>query len=68
MIRPATADDAAQICDIYNHYVTHTAITFEESPVTPEDMAQRIAEILEALPWLVCEEGGRLWGFAYASK
>jgi len=30
MIRFATPDDATRICAIYNHFVQHTAITFEE--------------------------------------
>jgi L-amino acid N-acyltransferase YncA len=68
MIRPATTDDASQICAIYNHYVAHTPITFEERPVTPEEMTQQIAEVMEALPWLVGEEDGKVLGFAYASK
>jgi L-amino acid N-acyltransferase YncA len=68
MIRPATTDDAAQISDIYNHYVTHTTVTFDERPVTPEDMTQQIVEVLEGLPWLVWDEDGRVRGFAYSSK
>jgi L-amino acid N-acyltransferase YncA len=68
MIRPATTDDAAQICDIYNHYVMQTTITFEERLVVPDDMTQRMTEVLETLPWLVCEEDGKVRGFAYANK
>jgi L-amino acid N-acyltransferase YncA len=68
MIRPATTNDAVQICDIYNHYAMHTVVTFDERPVTPEDMTQQIVEVLEGLPWLVWDENGKLQGFAYASK
>lgn len=68
MLRNATTDDAAQICEIYNHYVLQTPITFEEQPVTPDDMVHRIRETMESLPWLVWEEDGRLLGFCYASK
>lgn len=46
----------------------HSAITFEERPVAPDEMTQRIAEVLEGLPWLVWEEDGEVGGFAYASK
>ena len=68
-IRTATASDAAQIAPIYNHYIAATCITFETEPVTVEDMAQRIRETLDLpLPWLVLEEGGRIGGYAYASK
>jgi len=66
MIRSITSDDAVQICDIYNHYVLHTAVTFEEEAVTTEEMVRRIEEILPKLPWLVWEEAGRLLGYSYA--
>ena len=69
IIRPATQDDAAAICAIYNHYVATTTISFEEEPVAPADMAQRIADVGGAgLPWLVAESEGHLLGYAYATK
>jgi len=43
-IRSAGPDDARQIARIYNHYVTHTYVTFEEEPVSPEHMRERSAE------------------------
>ena len=51
-IRTATTADAEQICSIYNHYVLNTTITFEEERVTCEDIAQRIDDVVPALPWL----------------
>src|ERR1700744_2308048 len=68
MIRPATPEDAAAICAIYNHYVLETTITFEESAVIPEDMESRVRETLESLPWLVWDDDAGIHGFAYASK
>ena len=68
MIRSVTGDDAKAICDIYNHYVEHTTVTFEEAPVSVEGMAGRIQEIAGAYPWLVLEEGKRVVGYAYASR
>jgi L-amino acid N-acyltransferase YncA len=71
-IRPAVPDDAAEIARIYNHYVMNTVVTFEEQPVRPDLMAQRMAEVsTAALPWLVAEtdgriSDGRISGFAYA--
>jgi Cu/Ag efflux protein CusF len=44
VIRPATMADAGAIARIYNHYVAHTVITFEEHAVSAEEMAERIAE------------------------
>lgn len=68
-IRDATTDDAAQIAAIYNHYIAHTIVTFEEDPVTSDDIAQRITETQEqALPWLVCVDDENVVGYAYASK
>lgn len=68
MIRPATPDDAAAIVAIYNHYVATTVISFEERPVTPDEMAGRIGDVMASLPWLVYEAGGRVLGYAYATK
>lgn len=69
LIRPATAGDAIAICAIYNRYVTGTTISFEEEPVTPSEMARRIADVQSAeLPWLAMLENGKLVGYAYATK
>ncbi len=68
MIRGVELTDAYAICAIYNPYVTETIITFEESPVSPRAMTDRIKEITETLPWLVDCEKGVLKGYAYASK
>lgn len=70
MIRPAQPADAGEIADIYNHYISATVVTFEEVPVSPEAIGDRIRETQAAdLPWLVAlDEAGNLVGFAYASK
>lgn len=69
MIRPATPSDADAIARIYNHYVLDTIVTFEEQPVSVQEMAERISEVAAAaLPWLVAEEAGQVIGYAYASK
>ena len=69
-VRATTASDAAQVAEIYNHYVLTSTIPFEEEPVAPAEMGRRIAEIAAAsLPWLVAVDGNeRLAGFAYANK
>lgn len=68
MIRIATPSDAKSVSDIYNHYVANATVTFEEEPVTSEDMAGRIRDVLaKGLPWLVYEDGGEVLGYAYAS-
>lgn len=68
MIRSATLDDAARISEIYNHYVLHSTVTFEEQVVPVGEMRQRIAEVLDGLPWLVWIENGVIQGFAFSSK
>lgn len=65
MIRDASPADAPAICAIYNPYVASTVITFEETPVTAEAMAERIADIQRAHAWLVAEVNGEIAGYAY---
>lgn len=71
-LRPASVLDATQIAAIYNPYVLESTISFEEQPVSIDEMAGRIAQILQdQLPWLVaCDEddGGTVLGYACASK
>jgi L-amino acid N-acyltransferase YncA len=66
-IRPCSPDDAAQICAIYNHYVRETVVTFEETPVSDAEMAERIRATVSRLPWLVFEDDRGVVGYAYAS-
>ncbi len=68
MLRSVRIDDSSSICGIYNHYVLETPITFEEAPVASKEMQQRILAVTRTLPWLVCEEEGRLIGYSYAAK
>ena len=68
-IRPATCADAPALAEIYNPYVVETAVTFEEAPVAPSEMAARVAEADGAgLPFLVAAASGVPAGFACASK
>lgn len=68
MIRSAHVGDAAQLCEIYNYYVLHTPITFEEEAVTVAEMQERIRETTASLPWLVWEENENVLGYCHASK
>lgn len=67
-IRAACTSDAQQICDIYNYYITNTCITFEEDPVSPEEMSGRIGNVIKDSAWLVYEEEGHMRGYAYYTK
>jgi phosphinothricin acetyltransferase len=66
MIRKATEKDAPAIAGIYNYYIEHTTITFEEAPLTTTEMGERIAHISEHFPYLVYEDGtGEVAAYAY---
>jgi L-amino acid N-acyltransferase YncA len=67
-IRTCTTHDIPAICNIYNHYIAHTVITFEEAPVSVMEMQQRVATHTQQFPWLVYEDEGKILGYAYASK
>ena len=68
MIRIATPGDAEWIASIYNHYIEHSVVTFEEEPVSAADMRSRIESGLAAYPWLVKECDGAVAGYAYATR
>jgi len=67
MIRSANPADADTIAGIYNHYILHTVISFEEEPVSGADMQGRMAEVQRNFPWLVYEEDGAIAGYACAT-
>jgi len=67
-IRLATTADAAAIAAIYHPIVERTAISFETEAPDPDTIARRIAETVPSYPWLVCDEGSRILGYAYASR
>ena len=65
MIREVREDDAAQIADIYNHYVVNTTVSFETTPLTVGQMLDRIRSISAAHPYYVYEEEGEISGYCY---
>ncbi len=67
-IREAAGTDAHAICGIYNHYVTHTVVTFEQEPVSVTDMGTRIRETAAAYPWLVADSEQGVVAYAYATR
>ncbi|MCC3859521.1 N-acetyltransferase family protein [Vibrio parahaemolyticus] len=68
-IREIKATDVAAVVEIYNYYVESTSISFEEDPITTDNMAQRIDKVINTgLPWIVAEIEGKVVGYAYASK
>ena len=67
LIRLAEPRDGPALADIYRPAVTDSSISFELDPPDGEEMARRVARILERTPWLVWESDGRVLGYAYAS-
>lgn len=66
-IRFAAAGDAGALLEIYAQYID-TPITFECRPPSEEEFSGRITGIAKEYPYLVCEEGGRIIGYAYAHR
>ena len=55
--------DAGPMAAIYNHYVEHSIVTFEETSVAPPEMASRISDIQSIpLPWLAAQRGSAIVG------
>ncbi len=67
-IRMATPGDGPQVAEIYGPIVSGTVISFELDPPSGAEMAGRIEAMLRYAPWLACDEGGVLAGYAYASR
>src|SRR5688572_10439045 len=67
-IRLAGPADAGQIQAIYAPIVERTVISFESEPPDADEMRRRIASYGSYAPWLVCEAGGEILGYAYAGK
>lgn len=66
-LRLATPDDAPALLSIYAPLVRETAISLERTPPDAAAFRARIRDTLEERPWLVCEAGGAVAGYAYAS-
>lgn len=68
MIRDVSVNDSQKVVEIYNYYIKNTSITFEEVPLTNEDMKERIMSRNLKLPWIVYEENNEILGYAYATE
>ena len=66
-LRFATAADAPALLAIYRQYLD-TPITFECAVPTEEEFAARVRDISGVYPYLVCEDGGEVIGYAYAHR
>ena len=68
IIRFARAEDAQTLLDIYAQYI-HTPITFEYELPSAAEFARRISSTLaDGYPYLVCQDGDEVLGYAYAHR
>lgn len=67
-IRLARESDAERLLGIYIPIIRETVISFELEPPTVAQFAERIRTTLDQTPWLVCDAGDEIAGYAYAGK
>ncbi len=68
MIRDVHIDDAKQLVDIYNYYVLHSIVTFDDVPLVAKAFEDKITTINAGFPFIVFEEDNEILGYAYAGK
>lgn len=66
-IRLAHKSDVASLVALYAPYVENTAITFECQIPSAEEFTDHIEKTLKKYPYLVAEENGEIFGYAYVS-
>jgi phosphinothricin acetyltransferase len=67
IIRHATSADLGAINDIYNHYVLHSACTYQEEPEPLEDRRQWFERHGDRHPVIVAEVDGQVVGWGSLS-
>lgn len=67
VIRMAEEKDAEALLEVYRPYIA-TTVTFEYEVPTVEEFARRVCHTLQQYPYLLCEESGRVLGYAYAHR
>ncbi|MFN3242385.1 MAG: GNAT family N-acetyltransferase [Planctomycetota bacterium] len=65
LIRPARADDAAAMVEIYRPHVERSCVSFELVTPSVDEFAQRVANAQQRHEWLVAEADGAVIGYAY---
>ncbi|HHP7239708.1 arsinothricin resistance N-acetyltransferase ArsN1 family B [Longibacter sp.] len=67
MIRPVEQEDAGDVAAIYRPIVEETPISFEAEAPSPDAMRSRMLDTAKDRPWLVCDLGDQIAGYAYAT-
>jgi len=65
IIRKLEKKDIAACLTIFNYYIENTMYSMELEPLNPETFTKRIDGIPDWYPKFVCEEDGKLIGYAY---
>ena len=66
---PLLPADSPQIAEIYNHYIAASHATFEVDLIDAAEMLKRVDDVFAAgYPFLVCETGGEIVGYAYGHQ
>lgn len=68
MIRNVSKQDAQDIVEIYNNYISNSTITFETEPLHANVMEKRISDISENYPFFVYELNGKVIGYCYVHQ
>ena len=67
ILRFAKISDSTDILKIYGQYMD-TPITFEYTLPSAEEFTERVRSISAEYPYIVCEDSGRIVGYAYAHR
>lgn len=68
VIRLADRCDLPAMLEIYSYYVRNTVFSLEYEPPSAAKFSRRFETFTAQFPWLVCEQGGEVLGYAYAHK
>lgn len=67
LIRLVDIKDTLSILSIYSQYID-TPITFEYNLPTEKEFKERIENIIQTYPYLVCENNNKIIGYCYAHR
>lgn len=67
MLRQGSLADAAEMAEIFNHYVAESTVIFSNDILSANDMQSRMEHIAGRYPWYVTQApDGLLTGYCYA--
>jgi len=67
VVREVDRSDVDRITQIYEHHTLHGLATFDETPLSVNEMRERCEKVrAQGLPWLIAELDGAVAGYAYA--